>query len=92
VATEAADFLELIHQLEDVEQADGPRYSTFKVHGRTVAYYWPATSTVGLRQLVAEQLALVSERPKVFEVMYTAAGFGWVVVYLDGWTERSWPS
>jgi hypothetical protein len=84
VATEAADFLELVHQLEGVEQSDGPRYSTFKVHGRTVAYHWPATSTVGLRQLVAEQLALVAERPEVFEVMYTSAGFGWVVVYLDG--------
>jgi hypothetical protein len=84
VATEAADFLELIHQLEGVEQTDGPRYSTFKVHGRTTAYYWPRTSTVGLRQLVAEQLALVAERPEVFEVMYTSAGFGWVVVYLDG--------
>ena len=26
----------------------------------------------------------MGERPEVFEVQFTAGGFGWVVVYLDG--------
>jgi hypothetical protein len=79
-----ADFLELVHQLEDVTQHDRERWSAFDVRGRTFGYLWPRTSTVGLKQTIAEQLALVAERPEVFEVQYTSAGFGWVVVYLDG--------
>lgn len=39
---------------------------------------------MGLRQTLSEQLALVSERPDVFEVQFTTAHFGWVVVHLDG--------
>lgn len=84
MSTEGSDFLDLVHQLEGVEQSDGPRYSTFKVHGHGFAYYWPATQTVGLRQELAEQLALVAERPAVFEVMFTAGAFGWIVVHLGG--------
>ena len=38
---------------------------------------------MGLKQTLAEQEALVGERPEVFEVQFTAGGFGWVVVYLD---------
>ena len=53
-------------------------------HGHTFGYLWPRDPTVGLKQLVAEQLALVAERPEVFEVQFTAGRFGWVVVYLDG--------
>lgn len=77
-------FLELAHQLDDVEVAGGGRYSTLRVHGHPFGYLWEATQTVGLRQLVAEQLALVSERPEVFEVQFTIGQFGWVVVQLDG--------
>lgn len=84
MTTRGEDFLELAHQLEDVRQIDGPRYAAFKVHGQTFGYLWEPTQTVGLKQLVAEQLALVLERPKVFEVQYTIGGFGWVVVHLVG--------
>ncbi|WP_028650896.1 MmcQ/YjbR family DNA-binding protein [Nocardioides halotolerans] len=79
-----ADFVELVHQLDDVTQHDRERWSAFDVGRRTFGYLWPRTSTVGLKQTIAEQLALVAERPEVFEVQYTAHGFGWVVVRLDG--------
>jgi len=84
VATGTGDFIELAHQLEEVQQIDSTRYSTFKVHGNTFAYLWEPTQTVGLKQLVAEQLALVTERPDVFEVQFTVGSFGWVVVRLAG--------
>ena len=77
------DFLELVHQLDDVVQTDHTRYHRFEVARRTFGYLWEPTRTVGLKQTIAEQLALVAERPEVFEVQYTAYGFGWVVVYLD---------
>ncbi len=77
------DFLQLVHQLDNVTQADRDRYSQFEVAGRTFGYLWEPTRTVGLKQTIAEQLALVAERPDVFEVQFTAYGFGWVVVYLD---------
>ena len=50
--------------------------------GRAFGYLRPRTSTVGLKQTIAEQLALVAERPEVLEVQYTSGGFGSVVVYL----------
>ena len=78
------DFLELVHQLEDVGQHDRERWSAFEVGRRGFAYLWPRTRTVGLKQTLAEQLALVAERPEVFEVQYTSGGYGWVVVQLDG--------
>ena len=84
VSTEIADFLDLVGQLEDVVQSDHGRYLKFEVSGRTIGYLWPATRTVGLKQTIAEQQALVAERPEVFEVQYTAYGFGWVVVHLEG--------
>jgi hypothetical protein len=84
VACEIADFLELVHQLEDVTQHDRERWCAFDVGRRTFGYLWPRTCTVGLKQTIAEQLALVAERPEVFEVQYTSGGFGWVVVHLDG--------
>ena len=74
-----ADFLDLVRQLPGVE-----RYSAFVASGRTAAYLWPATCTVGLRQLIGEQLDLVAERPEVFEVQFTSGAFGWVVVHLEG--------
>jgi hypothetical protein len=84
VACRIDDFLELVHQLDDVTRTDHTRYSRFEVAQRTFGYLWEPTRTVGLKQTIAEQLALVAERPDVFEKQYTAYGFGWVVVYLDG--------
>ena len=77
------DFFELFDQLEGVTRAVGDRYSTLRVAGSTFGYYWPRTRTVGLKQLLTEQLALVAERPEVFEAQFTWGSFGWVVVYLD---------
>src|SRR5262245_8621207 len=84
VATAIADFLDLVRQLEEVTETDHDRYLRFDVGRRTFGYLWEPTRTVGLKQTIAEQLALVAERPEVFEVQFTAGGFGWVVVYLDG--------
>ena len=81
--TTIADFLELVAQLEEVTQADHGRYTKLEVAQRTFGYLWQPTRTVGLKQMLAEQAALVAERPEVFEVQFTAGGFGWVVVHLD---------
>jgi len=78
-----SDFLDLFWQLEEVELIDHGRYSKLEVAGRPFGYLWQPTRTVGLKQTLAEQAALVGERPDVFEVQFTAGGFGWVVVYLD---------
>jgi len=83
VGTQSEDFLELVRQLEGVERSDSASWSTFRVRGQTFAYLWERTQTVGLKQLVSEQLALVAERPDAFEVQFTAGQFGWVVVYLE---------
>jgi hypothetical protein len=83
VPTTITDFLELFEQLDEVRAIDHGRYRKLEVSGRTFGYLWDATATVGLKQTVAEQLALVGERPDVFEVQFTAGGFGWVVVYLE---------
>lgn len=79
-----ADFLDLVRQLEEVHLTERSRYTRLEVVGRTFAYLWQPTRTVGLKQTLAEQAALVGERPEVFEVQFTAGGFGWVVVHLDG--------
>jgi hypothetical protein len=78
------DVLELVAQLEDVARSEHDRWLRFQVSRQTFGYLWPATETVGLKQLLAEQLALVAERPEVFEVQFTAGAFGWVVVHLEG--------
>ena len=78
------DFLELVQQLEGVAQTDHGRYLKLEVAGRTFGYLWEPTRTVGLKQTIAEQRALVAERPEVFEEQFTAYGFGWVVVRLEG--------
>ncbi len=78
------DFLGLVRQLEQVEVSDHDRYLKLEVARRAFGYAWPATRTVGLKQTLGEQLALVAERPEVFEVQFTAGGFGWVVVQLEG--------
>ena len=70
--------------LEEVVETDHGRYRKFVVAERTFGYLWEPTRTVGLKQTIAEQQALVAERPEVFEVQFTAYGFGWVVVRLEG--------
>ncbi|MCW4351738.1 MmcQ/YjbR family DNA-binding protein [Hoyosella sp. YIM 151337] len=81
-------FFRMIEALVDVEKANARDYSAFSVRGRRFGYYWPRTQTVGLKQTLIEQAALVAERPDVFEVQFTAGGFGWVVVYLEGIDSR----
>jgi hypothetical protein len=83
VGCSVADVVELVDQLPGVTRTDRGRYWRLDVSGATFGYLWEATSTVGLRQTIAEQLALVAERPEVFEVQFTAGGFGWVVVHLE---------
>jgi hypothetical protein len=78
------DFRELVAQLPAVGSHDADRWTRYEVAGRTFGYLWPATRTVGLKQTLAEQLALVAGRPDVFEVQFTVGGFGWVVVHLEG--------
>lgn len=78
------DARELAGQLDGVSVTELDRYSTFEVEGRTFGYLWEPTCTVGLKQTIAEQRALVAERPDVFEVQFTAYGYGWVVVHLEG--------
>ena len=76
-------FLDLVTQLPGVERTDKARWSQFDVIGQRFGYLWEPTVTVGLKQTIAEQLALVGERPDVFEVQFTAYGFGWVGVHLE---------
>jgi hypothetical protein len=78
------DFADLIGQLDGVARTEHDRYIKFAVSGRTLGYLWARTGTVGLRQTLDEQRALVAERPDVFEVQFTTATFGWVVVRLSG--------
>jgi hypothetical protein len=78
------DLFELADQLPEVSRVDNGRYWRIAVHERTFGYLWEPTRTVGLKQTIAEQLALVAERPETFEVQFTSVGFGWVVVHLDG--------
>lgn len=77
-------FHRLVGELTDVERAENSRYTSFSVRGKRFGYYWPRTQTVGLKQTIAEQRALVAERPDVFEEQFTSGGFGWVVVQLAG--------
>lgn len=77
------DFLRLAESLPDVQSRDTENWMSFLVHGRTFGYLWPRTETVGLKQTLAEQAALVGERPDVFEVQFTTGSFGWVVVQLQ---------
>lgn len=84
VAVPDAKFLRLVDRLAEVERSQARDYTSFSVRGKRFGYYWPRTKTVGLKQTLSEQEALVAERPDVFEVQFTAGGFGWVVVYLRG--------
>jgi hypothetical protein len=78
------EFFRILGTLPEVERSEGSTYSSFSVRGRRFGYYWPRTHTVGLKQTLTEQQALVAERPDVFEEQFTSGGFGWVVVYLAG--------
>ncbi|MFC4563454.1 MmcQ/YjbR family DNA-binding protein [Nocardiopsis mangrovi] len=84
MGVEIARFLRLVEALPEAEHEESVRYTAFGVAGRKFGYLWPRTRTVGLKQTLSEQHALVAERPEVFEVQFTAGGFGWVVVHLDG--------
>lgn len=78
-----ARFLAMVDALAEVEHGQAADYTSFSVRGKRFGYYWPRTHTAGLKQTLSEQLALVAERPDVFEVQFTSGGFGWVVVYLQ---------
>lgn len=84
VAVGNDEFFRIVDALVDAERAEGGQHSSFSVHGKRFGYYWPRTQTVGLKQTMSEQQALVSERPDVFEEQFTSGGFGWVVVDLAG--------
>ncbi|GHE78124.1 hypothetical protein GCM10017786_04670 [Amycolatopsis deserti] len=79
-----AEFHRMVDALAEVERGKGSEYTSFSVRGKRFGYYWPRTETVGLKQTLIEQQALVAERPEVFEEQFTAGGFGWVVVHLAG--------
>ena len=78
-----SDFVDLALQLPGPTRVGHGRYSPWKVGGATFGYLWEPTCTVGLKQTLAEQLALVAMRPEVFEVQFTMGAFGWVVVHLE---------
>jgi hypothetical protein len=79
-----SDVFDLVGQLPEVTRVDNGRYWRIAVSDTTFGYVWEPTRTVGLKQTISEQLALVAERPETFEVQFTSGGFGWVVVRLDG--------
>ena len=83
MGVEISGFLDLVRALPEVEHKRSANYTSFSVRGKRFGYLWPRTQTVGLKQTLAEQIALVSERPDVFEEQFTSGGFGWVVVYLE---------
>ncbi|SDL80080.1 hypothetical protein SAMN05421874_12966 [Nonomuraea maritima] len=76
------EFLKLLDELPDVRMGHGGEWVSLKVHDKGFGYLWEATETVGLKATIEEQIALVSERPEVFEKQFTAGRFGWVVVHL----------
>jgi hypothetical protein len=80
----SGQFQRIVDALADVARAEGSEYTSFSVRGKRFGYFWPRTQTVGLKQTLSEQQALIAERPDVFEEQFTSGGFGWVVVYLDG--------
>ncbi|WP_028649450.1 MmcQ/YjbR family DNA-binding protein [Nocardiopsis sp. CNT312] len=84
MGVEIERFSRLARALPGCAHRDSDSYTTFRVADRPFGYLWPRTATVGLKQTLLEQAALVAERPEVFEVQFTAGGFGWVVVHLDG--------
>jgi hypothetical protein len=84
VPATTTDFHTTVDALPGVERGEAGDYTWFSVMGKRFGYYWPRTRTVGVKQTLSEQEALVAERPEVFEVQFTMGGFGWVVVHLGG--------
>ncbi|WP_285778175.1 MmcQ/YjbR family DNA-binding protein [Microtetraspora sp. NBRC 13810] len=76
------DFLSMLDELPEVQQSDGGSWVSLKVRGKGFGYLWEKTETVGLKATIEEQIAMVAERPDVFEPQFTAGRFGWVVVHL----------
>jgi hypothetical protein len=81
---EIGDARDLVAQLDGAATVELLNYTKLEVGGRTFGYLWEPTRTIGLRQTIAEQQALVAERPEVFEEQFTAYGYGWVVAHLEG--------
>ena len=81
---DVGDARDLVGQLDRVGMVELSHYTKLEVEGRTFGYIWDPTCTIGLRQTIVEQQALVGERPEVFEEQFTAYGYGWVVCHLDG--------
>ncbi|NRQ32539.1 MmcQ/YjbR family DNA-binding protein [Nonomuraea sp. NN258] len=77
------EFMKLLDQLPEVRLSHGGSWVGLKVRGKGFGYLWEETETVGLKATIEEQIALVAERPDVFEVQFTAGRYGWVVVHLD---------
>ncbi|MBO4272973.1 MmcQ/YjbR family DNA-binding protein [Microbispora triticiradicis] len=78
------EFLGMLDRLPEVRQSEGGDWVSFKVRDKGFGYLWERTRTVGLKATIEEQIALVAERPEVFEPQFTAGRFGWVVVRLEG--------
>ncbi|MEO3854976.1 MmcQ/YjbR family DNA-binding protein [Acrocarpospora sp. B8E8] len=76
------EFLDMLNELPEVTQGHGGEWISLKVNGKGFGYLWERTETVGLKSTIEEQLALVAERPDIFEIQFTAGRFGWVVVHL----------
>lgn len=83
MSSPADAFHRIIDALADVARGAGHDYTSFSVHGSRFGYHWPRTQTVGLKQTLSEQRALVAERPEVFEIQFTTGSFGWVVAKLE---------
>ncbi len=77
------EFLKLLDELPEVRTGHGGDWISLKVGGKGFGYLWEETETVGVKATIEEQIALVAERPEVFEVQFTAGRFGWVVIHLD---------
>ncbi|MFF0818739.1 MmcQ/YjbR family DNA-binding protein [Rhodococcus sp. NPDC003318] len=78
------EFVAMLDTLPETEQHEAGNWIALKVCGKGYGYIWEKTETVGLKATLDEQIALVAERPDVFEVQFTAGQFGWVVVHLEG--------
>ncbi|KAB8181119.1 MULTISPECIES: MmcQ/YjbR family DNA-binding protein [Microbispora] len=76
------EFLAMLDRLPEVSKGEGGDWVSVKVRGKGFGYLWERTETVGLKATIEEQIALVAERPEVFEPQFTAGRFGWVVVHL----------
>ncbi|GAA1257074.1 hypothetical protein GCM10009677_04200 [Sphaerisporangium rubeum] len=76
------EFLGILDRLPEVRQVPGGDWVAMKVRDKGFGYLWERTETVGLKATIDEQIALVSERPDVFEKQFTTDRFGWVVVHL----------